>query len=257
MKIEEACKLVEPFFKMKEMQILEKFANLHPDSVFVKPKHNDYASVFIPGKRKDRALLVAHVDTVWHDPDDLNVGFGADQHAEHGFEFPIFYSAAREKEVSFETGAYVRGYGIGADDRAGVAMLWGMRDMGHSLLLVNGEEHGCLGSGFLTSSPEMMEVLQDHSFAIECDRHGSDDIVFYNVSTKKFREYCKDATKYTVREGSFTDICVICREICGVNISVGYYNEHRLNETLKMAEWLKTYNTLGTWLTKPLPRFPR
>ena len=54
-------------------------------------------------------------------------------------------------DVVFEDGVYSSGddlCGIGADDRAGCAMLWLLRDSGHSLLILDGEEHGQVGAAF-------------------------------------------------------------------------------------------------------------
>jgi hypothetical protein len=46
--------------------------------------------------------------------------------------------------------------------------------------------------------------------------------------------------------------------MCGVNLSVGYYNEHTENERLVLAEWLHTLEMAQNWLTAPvLPAFRR
>ena len=51
-------------------------------------------------------------------------------------------SQARERtEFFYRSGVYDEG--IGADDRAGCAILWLLKDSGHSLLVTNGEEIGC------------------------------------------------------------------------------------------------------------------
>lgn len=256
MNLKDSFDVVNPFFLMKEMDILNKFADLSKNSIFIKPKkaqHEDHASVLVPGTRKDKVLLVAHADTVWHDAKILSVAFGED-HA-------MFYSDNREKFVNKRGDAIVDGKGIGADDRAGCAALWAMRDMGHSLLIVNGEEHGCLGSSFLMSNEEMAAKVQDHQFVVQFDRNGREDLVFYNVGTKKFAQYCENSMpgfKY-VHSPYFSDIGVLCEKICGVNVSIGYKNEHTPNEILNLRVWLNTVTRAMSWLSTPseIPQFKR
>jgi hypothetical protein len=44
--------------------------------------------------------------------------------------------------------------------------------------------------------------------------------------------------------------------VVGVNLSVGYYNEHTSREILVIKEWINTLNMVRNWLSKPnLPRF--
>ncbi len=251
MKIKEAHELISPFFKKTEIEILDMFGKLSPNSINVRPKLTDYAYTLVPGTRPDRALLVAHVDTVWHDSPKVKVAFGDEEH-------PCYISGSRVKGLDKDGDPRLTGFGIGADDRAGVANLWGYRDLGHTLLLVNGEEYGSLGSNYLMSNKKMVDFIQSHSFAVQFDRHGSDDLVFYNVGTKAFREYCEKETEYYTAQGTRTDICVLCRRICGVNISVGYVNEHTCGEFLNITDWIRTYETCRRWLSKPnLPRFER
>ena len=53
-----------------------------------------------------------------------------------------------------------------------------------------------------------------------------------------------------------TDIKVLCRDIAGVNLSIGYHNEHHENEYLNIAEWENTLNVVKEWLSEPnLERF--
>ena len=83
--------------------------------------------VYIPGTRKDRVLLVAHADTVWDE------AYGNPCRSQWKFENGVYYSINPQ-------------CGIGADDRSGCAMLWALRDCGHSILVVSGEEKGKHGA---------------------------------------------------------------------------------------------------------------
>lgn len=247
MDIQQAHDLVHPFFFMREQEIFDKFTQLSDKSIFVNAKHPCHRSLFIPGTRKNKVLLVAHVDTVWKDNKNLKVEFG-------GEDFPMFFSGTREEEIDEDDedgDVSVTGIGIGADDRAGIAALWHMRDLGHSMLLTAGEEEGCLGSRYLMSSKKMVAILQDHCFMVQFDRKGRNDLVFYNVGTKHFVKYMEQNAKgFAQNSGSFTDICVLCEKIPGVNVSIGYCHEHTVNEMLNLRYFMNTLDVFHNFLSR-------
>lgn len=115
------------------IEVLKEFAKL-PGAIscFDEEKKN---FVYIPGERSDRVLLVAHADTVW-DNEYTN------------FE-KISQSIIRKRNTYIGTNEE---YGIGADDRAGCAILWMLKDSGHSLLVTDGEEHGQIGANHIRHS---------------------------------------------------------------------------------------------------------
>lgn len=248
MNIKEARRYLEPWFKMREHSVLDLFYDYGKKNGAICRGHGDYRSVFIPGERKDRVLIVAHADTVWNDSPKLDVGY------EDGF----FFSKARKRGVNEKGIPYVGGFGIGADDRAGTAICWLLRGLGHSILITNGEETGCLGANFMMADDENAAIIQDHAFAVQFDRANRNDLVFYNVGSASgvFEEYCQKQTGYKEAVGSFTDICILCEQICGVNVSVGYKSEHTCNETLNVRHWLRTLGVANLWLeSKGIPSF--
>jgi hypothetical protein len=177
--------------------------------------------LYVPGKRGDRAVVAAHADTVW--------------------------DAAYEE---------TRARGLGADDRAGCAMLWLLRDSGHSLLILDGEEHGARGSEFLKREcREIFEEIIAHSVL---DRRGSSDYKFYKLPvSQEFRNYIESETGYhDAGTESRTDIVVLCETVCGVNLSVGYYDEHGPNESFVYEEWAHTLDIVRKMLNKELRRYP-
>jgi hypothetical protein len=180
--IQQSHDIVLEFLLTPAMKILDKFAATNPIHIYTKSKQEVFSSLFIPGTRPDRVLLIAHVDTIPNDSPKLKIEFGG--------ENALFYSGTRRTGFFKSGKPFANGLPIGADDRAGCAILWELKDLGHSLLLVHGEEFGCLGSRYLMSNPKMAALMQNHQFAIEFDRHGEDDLVFYHVATKKFAEYC-------------------------------------------------------------------
>jgi len=197
--------------------------------------------LYLPGSRPDRVLLAAHADTWWDDPE----------------------SAGGPNRFSEEDGvirAAKGAPGLGADDRAGCAMLWALKDLGHSLLITDGEERGRLGSRFLMEDPANRDIAEEinntHGFAVQFDRRNARDFKCYDVGTDEFRAYVAKMTGYTEPDrSSYTDITTICRRIPGANLSIGYYQEHTVDEYLVLEEWRNTLEMAREWLSKPLPRF--
>ncbi len=230
---------VVDFMMMKTDEVLDLFGKLPGAARIGK---DDKQFVYIPGTRKDKALLVAHSDTVWKEGDeDIELGY-----------YNGTYFSLKEKT------------GIGADDRAGITMLWKLRSLGHSLLIPNMEERGCIGSRYLMTMPEWRKIINEHHFAIEMDRCNDKDLVFYRVGTQEMGDWAEDSfTGYKKQQGSFTDIGALCDTdehkedaLPGMNISVGYYNQHFDSEFLVESEWQRTLGHLHRVLSqKDLPKF--
>lgn len=199
--------------------------------------------VFVPGTRSDRVLLVAHADTHWGDAGITPACLHSDELG------PILHSTQAGRPD---------GIGIGADDRAGCAALWELRGLGHSLLITGGEEDGCVAARRLAGSDRWSrEIGGTHGFAVELDREGRDDAVFYDIATEAFARYVQDRTGYVARLGTSTDIRHICRTFCGVNLSVGYRRQHHADELLSVRHWEATVAVVGRWLSaEGLPGFP-
>lgn len=198
--------------------------------------------LYVRGSRLNKVLLVAHADTFWD--------------REYG------YDPGPTQKIQIEDGnirAVNEEFGLGADDRAGCAMLWLLKDLGHSLLVTNGEENGQKGAKWLMSHNKDIadEINQDHQFVIELDRRNVGDFKCYDVGTDEFRSYVAQKTGYTEPDlGSWTDIRILCQEIEGVNLSIGYHNEHGNQEYLNIAEWEHTLEVVREWLSEAdLERF--
>ena len=198
--------------------------------------------LYVRGARPNKVLLVAHADTYWDHE------YGYDPGPTHKTKIEDGNIIAVNEE-----------FGLGADDRAGCAMLWLLKDLGHSLLVTNGEEHGQHGSSWLMSDNKDIadEINHDHQFVVQLDRRNSADYKCYDVGTHEFRSYVADKTGYTEPDRlATTDIVTLCREVAGVNLSVGYHNEHVNQEYLNIPEWEHTLNLCCRWMAeRELPGF--
>lgn len=184
--------------------------------------------LYVPGTRPNRVLLTAHADTFW----DVNRGYEPGE--DHGAYFSegVFRSRAHDR-------------GLGADDRAGCAILWLLQDLGHSLLITDGEEQGRKGSKRLMNDPDhrdiAAEINEGHRFVMAFDRRNASDFKCYGVGTDEFRAYVTGFTGYEEPDRRHSsDIVSLCRKIAGVNLSVGYCDEHEPEERLVFAQWMRT-----------------
>jgi hypothetical protein len=147
--------------------------------------------------------------------------------------------------------------GLGADDRVGVAMMWMMRNSGHSILITDGEESG--GRGAKAAARTIADRLAQHQFAIEVDRMWDQEMVFYDVSTKEFEAYMQRISGFRIERGSYTDIADVCRAagICGVNLAAGYWGQHTESEMFNYDAWLRTLKVVRglCYERGELPRF--
>ena len=231
---ESACAVLREFLALPHRAelVLEKFAAL-PGAIR-KAGDKGEGFVYIPGTRQKGVLLVAHADTVGRE--DLPVALEEDD------------QRIRNKEGI-----------LGADDRAGCAMLWLLKEMGHGLLITDGEEGGSFGAKFMKNEvPELFdEINSRYQFMIQIDRCGKDDFKCYKVGTEGFRAFVEEKTHFSEPDRlRGTDIVHLCRDICGVNLSCGYHEEHTDSEYIIKEEWFNTLLILEKWLSeKDLPKF--
>ncbi len=152
-------------------------------------------------------LLVAHLDTVHNDIPSI-----------------ICFSEDMRYVMSPQ--------GIGGDDRCGVYMILELiRDFKCHVLFCEDEECGGRGANKFTESKIKPKV----NYIIEMDRRGSNDAVFYKCDNPEFTEFVL-SFGFSENHGSFTDISVVAPYLktAAVNISAGYYNEHRQYEYIDM-----------------------
>lgn len=180
-------------------------------------KHRVECKEFLMYIGKAPVLILAHMDTVFSK---------SPQH--------VFFDPAHQALWSPE--------GLGADDRAGIFSIIKILQRGYrpSICFTTDEEIGGVGADMLTTYfPKPPVTLK---YCIQLDRRGAKDCVFYHCDNPDFEEYV-EKFGFITNYGTFTDISIICPEweVAGVNLSVGYINEHSYSETLFIKH---TYATI-------------
>lgn len=170
--------------------------------------------------------LVAHLDTVFPDT----------------FEKEELYYDQRK-------GVMWKPHGAGFDDRAGVFAIIKILQAGYqpTVIFTTDEEIGGGGAHALVS--DMLEPKADVKYLIELDRQGYDDCVFYSCGNDNFISYV-ESFGFCEQWGTFSDISIICPEwkIAGVNLSIGYFDEHTPSETLRVSSMLATISKVKEML---------
>ena len=176
--------------------------------------------------------LVAHMDTVFKSPP---------QH--------IYYDERKGVIWSPE--------GLGADDRAGVFMILKILQTGlrPTIIFTTDEEKGALGAEKLVKDTK--EPFSELNYIIQLDRRGTCDCVFYDCANQEFIQYV-EAFGFLENFGTFSDISEICPVwgIAGVNLSVGYEDEHTVSETFHIKPWFATLRKVQKMLQEEhIPKF--
>lgn len=146
--------------------------------------------------------------------------------------------------------------GLGADDRAGVfAILQIIRSgLKPHIIFTTEEERGGIGASKLAS---IDCPFSDLRYVIELDRRGSNDCVFYDCDNPQFTEYV-ESFGFEWNYGSFSDISILCPAwgVAGVNLSVGYRDEHSTSEILFVGQLLSTIEKVKVMLQEEeIPSF--
>ena len=138
--------------------------------------------------------------------------------------------------------------GLGADDRAGIfAILKILQDgLKPSVIFTTDEEDGGLGAMALAMEDCPIPGLK---YMIELDRRGSNDCVFYDCYCPEFVDYV-ESFGFCEKWGTFSDISFLMPEwqVCGVNLSVGYEDEHSYTEILHIGPLYDTIRKVKNML---------
>lgn len=226
---ENECLLFEQLCMLTQKELkatLAKFLKTKYEKV-VETKDYIYAIGDIP------IALCAHMDTVFPKPPEKN---------------EIYYDRCK--------GVMWSPVGLGADDRAGIFSI--IQIVKHNfrphIIFTTDEEKGCLGASVLA---EQKCPFDDLRYIIQLDRRGSDDCVFYECENFEFTDYI-EKFGFVENFGTFSDIYDLCPAwgVAGVNLSIGYYNEHSVIETLHVNSMLNTIEKVEKMLSVPIKKIP-
>lgn len=129
----------------------------------------------------------------------------------------------------------------GFDDRAGVAAILAILETLQTplptVIFTHGEETGGIGAQALKNEHQNPQL----KYLIELDRQGEDDAVFYACENPEFTSFIL-SSGFSLARGSFSDISFLCPawRIAGVNLSIGYFFEHTVDEYLNVTFWQNT-----------------
>ena len=223
----------------REYGLLERLVSLSQQelhktlSIYLKGKYKEVIveKEYIVAVGDIPVALVAHMDTVFYNqPED------------------VYYD--QRKGVLWSPD------GLGADDRAGIYAIIQIIQSGlrPSIILTTDEEKGGIGAQKLAKKECPIPFLR---YMIQLDRRGTCDCVFYECMNGKFIKYI-EKFGFIEAKGSFSDISFLMPawQICGVNLSVGYEDEHSVSETLHINALLSTIEKVKNMLAeKAIPKF--
>ena len=180
---------------------------------------------FVFAKGTFPVLLVAHLDTVHKKLPNV-----------------IVYDANQDSMFSPN--------GIGGDDRCGVYMILEIiQHYNCSVLFCEDEEIGGVGAKKFIQTDLANEL--EFNYAIELDRKGDKDAVFYDCDNEEFEKFITEDF-YRTACGSFSDISVVAPFLgcAAVNLSCGYYNAHSVEEYVVLGEMEKSIEEVYKILEK-------
>jgi hypothetical protein len=216
-------RLFEKLVSLNEKQMVQAMTQL------IKSKYDNVIATkdYIIAIGDIPIALVAHMDTV--------------------FKFPVSDLYYDQKK-----GVLWSPEGLGADDRAGIFAIIKILQDGFrpSIILTTGEEEGGVGACAICEKyPEC--PIPGLKYMIQLDRHGTNDCVFYDCYCPEFVDYV-ESFGFCERWGSFTDISFLMPEwqIVGVNLSVGYEDEHSKQEILCINPLFDTIKKVKKMLTE-------
>ena len=170
--------------------------------------------------------LVAHLDTVF------------DDECKEGFIYRYF------------NGVMWHPHGAGFDDKAGVFSIFKILKDGYlpHVIFTTDEEKGSLGAQRLVND------LNEHPFGdlkymIELDRANEYDCVFYRCTNGQFISYI-ESFGFVEAFGTSSDINHICPvwNVAGADLSIGYKDQHTVNETLDINMMFNTISKVKEML---------
>lgn len=221
------CKMTQKTLKKYLIKELKKYYN--KEDICARD-----GFIFVKGEIP--VMVTAHMDTV------------------HTETIKDYYEWTEEQEdkakgTTYDVHVLSSPQGIGGDDRCGIWMILQILKCGYKPFIIfnEDEEIGCVGASKFCKkgNTDLHNMCKEVKFIIELDRKGKHDLVFYSCDNDDFTKWCEKTTGWKEAYGTCSDISYLAPEIgcAAVNLSCGYYDEHKLWHTVKIEEM---FNTLST-----------
>lgn len=184
--------------------------------------------IFIEGNIP--VMLTAHMDTVHEKP------------------IKDYYEWVETQEEKYDVHVLSSPQGIGGDDRCGIWIILQIlkeTELRPYIIFCEDEEIGCVGASKFCKNTRLLNKCESIKFIVELDRRGKHDLVFYDCDNLDFIQWCEEVTGWKENYGTCSDISYLAPEIgcSAVNLSCGYYDEHRLYHTVIIEEMFNTFST--------------
>jgi len=237
--------LLKKIIRMSKKNLFD-FLEIELAQVYKNIDTNEKLRNFLFCEGEEPVMVVAHLDTVFEGflksslTNSINDLWGI---------YDFHQKTIKLKEIYHDQvqGVMWSPDGLGADDRVGVFMILSLVRAGArpSILFTTDEESGST-SGY-DFALQYKHKFQNYGikYLMELDRSGVNDCVFYNCDNPDFTKYI-EGYGFKTGTGSFTDISVICPIIktAGVNLSVGYWNEHSETEMIDLFTMSKNFDII-------------
>jgi len=143
------------------------------------------------------------------------------------------------KQLKFKHGKMYRdNSGLGADDRAGISLIMNHHEK-INFIFTRDEEIGRKGAMSLALNEDFQAAFKKVTAIVQLDCTG------HKVVRGALHGYCQEDLMTDIKKvipdvkdshGSFSDLDSFIDKKPGVNLSVGYYNQHTTNEFLVLSE---------------------
>nr|WP_295000838.1 M20/M25/M40 family metallo-hydrolase [uncultured Methanobrevibacter sp.] len=196
---------------------------------FLKKLYEDITETedYIIAKGDIPIVLIAHLDTVFED-----------DNYERNFIYRYF------------NGIMWHPSGAGFDDKAGIFIIFKILEEGYlpHVIFTTDEELGSIGAKRMVKDL-IKHPFNDLKYLIELDRANEYDCVFYGCENQEFIRYV-ESFGFVRSFGTSSDINHICPvwNVAGVNLSVGYKDQHSANETLDVKIMFNTISKVKEML---------
>ncbi|MDR1018960.1 MAG: M28 family peptidase [Lachnospiraceae bacterium] len=224
--------------KLTQDELIDKIKLDFPESILLKDAFNNISGILLKSNLYDgkKATLVAHLDTVAHQP-----------------PFDIRYLPDGNLAGFDKSGNQTI---AGFDDRAGVFAAIGLYQKfpeKFNILFTTDEEKGCIGASNIVENQDYIRLLiENTSIFVEIDRRRDEgssilNYVTYSHNLSKGLSKHLQNSGFVEMEGSYSDISVLMEatDIGGFNITAGYENEHTRFENLNLKVLKKTIEFLS------------